>query len=136
MPVLGFNYTKLDAEKMEPVQGKVSINNNVSLTEVEEQDISADGKTALSIDFRYQSEYKPDVAEITIEGNMVYLSDDYDGEELAGEWEENQSLPDDAMRDVLNKVLNKCNVEAIVLSRDLNLPAPFKLPTVEKGDSE
>ncbi len=134
MPVLGFNYTELSAEKMAPVQGKVSINNNVSVTSVDEQEISFDDQEAVRIEFRYQSEYEPEVANITIEGNIIYVSEQYSTDELVDEWGDSESLPEDAMRDVINNVLSKCNVEAILLSRDLNIPSPIPLPKVEDAD--
>ncbi len=138
MAVVGFNYTKLLAERKKGPEGegKVNISNNVSLTDVERQDLSfQEGQEALQIKFRYVSSYKPEVADIKIEGKLVYVDEDSKVDELLDKWEEDRQLPKDVSREVINYILNKCNVQTIVMSRDINIPSPIPLPKVEE-DSE
>ena len=45
--------------------------------------------------------------------------------------EKDKKIPKEVMTPVLNNILAKSNVEALVLSRELNLPPPIPLPKVE-----
>jgi hypothetical protein len=135
MAVLGFNYTKLLAEKKQPAKGKLSVNNNVSITDVEEEDLNfSDEKNALKVSFKYKSTYKPDVADLTIEGNIIYVNDQKATEDLLEAWDDNNSLPKDVMREVINFALSKCNVQAIIMARDINVPSPIRMPRVEADE--
>lgn len=134
MAVLGFNYTKLSGERTGSVKGQVNISSNVNILNVEETNLSFDKtKKSLNITFRYVSTYNPDIARIDIEGNLVYVNDAKKTDDLLKEWKKNKTLPRDVMTEVINYILTKCNVDAIILSRDLNIPSPIPLPKVGEG---
>jgi hypothetical protein len=118
-------------EKKSPVKGKISINNNVGITNVEETklDINTD-KKSLKLTFEFTSSYEPGVAKILLEGEVIYLIDKDKAEDTVKNWKKNKKLDKDVMSQVLNNVLAKCNVEALILSRDMNLPPPMPLPKV------
>ena len=40
MAIVGFNFTKMNVEKNKAVEGKININNNVSIKDVEENELS------------------------------------------------------------------------------------------------
>ena len=40
MTIVGFDFTKIEAEKKAPIKGKININNNVSIKMVEQQDLA------------------------------------------------------------------------------------------------
>ncbi|MBN1793001.1 hypothetical protein JW826_04940 [Candidatus Woesearchaeota archaeon] len=131
MAVIGFNFTKMLVEKYSPVKGKISINNNVGITGLEETklDINTD-KKSLRLTFEFTSAYEPKVAKILLEGEVIYLIDKDKAEDAVKNWKKNKKVDKDVMAQVLNSVLAKCNVEALILSRDMNLPPPMPLPKV------
>jgi hypothetical protein len=131
MTVIGFSFTRMLVEKHSPVKGKISINNNVGITNVEETklDINTD-KKSLKLTFEFVSSYEPGVAKILLEGEVIYLIDKEKAEETVKNWVKNKKLDKDVMSQVLNNVLAKCNVEALILSKDMNLPPPMPLPKV------
>ena len=43
-----------------------------------------------------------------------------------------KKVPKDVMTAILNTVLTKCNIEALILSQKVNLPAPIPLPAVKQ----
>jgi hypothetical protein len=131
MAVIGFSFTKMLVEKHSPVKGKISINNNVGITSVEETklDINTD-KKSLKLVFEFTSAYEPSVAKILLQGEVIYLVDKSQAEEIVKNWKKNKKLDKEIMSHVLNNVLAKCNVEALILSKDMNLPPPMPLPKV------
>ncbi|MBU1199713.1 MAG: hypothetical protein KKF46_00720 [Nanoarchaeota archaeon] len=135
MTVIGFSFTKMLIEKKNPVKGKVSINNNVAIKTVEETtlNINAD-KKALKLDFEFTSIYEPGIGNIQMLGEVVYLADKAKAADIIKQWKKNKKLDKDVMTAVLNNVLAKCNIQALILSKDMNLPPPIPLPKV--GDKE
>lgn len=131
MTVIGFNFNKMLIEKKNPVKGKVSINNNVGITDLEETKLNINtNKKALKLNFEFTSSYDPNVGKISLKGEVIYLIDKDKAEEVLKNWKKNNKIEKDVMTDVLNNVLTKCNVQALILSKDMNLPPPIPLPKV------
>jgi len=135
MTVIGFSFTKMNVEKNNPVKGKVSINNNVGIKNVEETKLSINSdKKTLKLDFEFSSVYEPDIGKILIEGEVIYLLDKDKADDAVKNWKKNKKIEKDMMTNVLNNVLMKCNIQALILSKDMNLPPPIPLPKV--GDKK
>jgi len=133
MTIVGFNLTKIFSEKKESVKGKINITNNVSVKNVESTDLSLGAvsqQNGLRIDFVFQTKYEPNMGEITLEGNILFMSDEKKTKEILDNWKKTKQMPKEVMLVVLNTVLQRCNIEALVLSKELNLPPPIQLPKV------
>jgi len=135
MTIVGFNFTKILAEKTQDIGGKISISNNVSIKGVEEANLHLGkaGQNALRFAFEFTSKYDPKVGNILLEGNVLYVGEQKKIKEISGSWKKDKKIPNDVVKDVLTVVLNKCNIEALILSRDINMPSPVPLPKVEAG---
>ncbi len=132
MTVIGFSFTKMHVEKKNPVKGKVNINNNVGIKNMEETKLTINAeKKALKLDFEFDSTYEPDIGNIHLEGEVIYLIDKAKADDALKNWKKNKRIEKEIMNNVLNNVLSKCNIEALILSRDMNLPSPVPLPKVE-----
>lgn len=132
MTIVGMNFTKVLAERKREANEKINISNNISITTVEKSEVAFGVKPqlGLKITFLFHTVYDPDFGSIELHGNLLYLSDQKDVEEVFADWTKAKKLPADVMKPVLNAVLGKCNIEALVLSRDLTLPPPVPLPRV------
>ncbi|MEM4259748.1 MAG: hypothetical protein QXG00_00770 [Candidatus Woesearchaeota archaeon] len=130
MAIIGFNFLKISIEKKSSLTGKVNITNNVSLTNVEETKlpIANDGQTSLRFIFRFSTIFEPDYGNIEIIGEVFWLIEKNEAGEIVKIWKKDKSLPADITQNVLNTILNKCNIEALFLCRDMNLPSPIPLP--------
>ncbi len=135
MTVIGFSFTKMLIEKKSPVKGKVSINNNVGIRDVEETKLNINTtKKALKLDFEFTSIYEPNIGKILLTGEVVYLIDKDKAADVVKNWKKNKKMEKDMMTNILNNVLAKCNVQALILSKDMNMPPPIPLPKV--GESK
>ena len=141
MTIVGFDFTKIDAEKKAPIKGKISINNNVTIKNVEEQNLNLgkEKQNALKFQFEFVSKYDPDLGQIKLVGDLIYMGEPKKVKEILDGWKKDKKLPKDISAGILNNVLVKCNIQALILSRELNLPSPIPLPKVqidqEKADS-
>ncbi len=131
MTVVGFNFIKFSAEKNKPIKGKIDIKNNVTIKDVSESKMAVDQKmSALKFDFLFQADYEPEIGKIEIIGETMVVLDKKIGEEALKGWKKEKKIKGAFMSGLLNHILAKCNIEAVMLSRDLNLPAPIPLPKV------
>jgi hypothetical protein len=133
MTIVGFNFTKLEAEKKEIVKGKVNINNNVSITGVEEKNLSLanDKQKVLSFTFEFLAKYDPNIGFIKLIGDVLFMDDAKKAKETLDGWKKEKKLPKEIMTGILNTVLNKCNIRALILSEQVNLPPPVQLPKLQ-----
>jgi len=132
MAIIGSSFTKINVEKKAPVKGKINISNNASIKAVEEYPLSAKtNQKALKFTYGFVSKYEPKIAEISIEGNVILLVDAKKGEEILNSWKKDKKIPKEIMTSILNTALTKSNIQALVLSQEMGLPAPIPLPKIK-----
>jgi len=133
MTVVGLQLNKIVVEKHAPAKGKVSVNNNVAVKDVTKTDLTfgTNKQDALQFTFEFKASYEPKIATITLEGNVTYFDKAATIEEIHKGWKKDKKVPNDVMTPVLNSILSRCNVEALLLSREVNLPPPIPLPRVK-----
>lgn len=133
MAIIGFNFTKILVEKKAPLKGNVDIKNNVGVKNVETYDlnIGASKQKALKFIFEFTSDYTPQIGTIQFSGDLIYMNEPAKQDEILKGWKKNKEVPSDVLPEVLNSILSRCNVEAVMLSRDVNLPPPIPLPKVQ-----
>ena len=133
MSIVGFNFTKISAERKNAVVGTVNINNNISLKDMTEAKLGLAGGTrgALTITFAFKSEYMPDHATLLLEGDVLTLVDAKLIPGMLESWSKTKSIPKEIAQQLMNYILDRCNIQALLLAKDLNLPSPVPLPKVQ-----
>ncbi len=136
--IIGFNFTKISAEKKGSPKGNIKVRHNISITDVDESKSNiGKGKKAINFKFKFSSEFDPDIGSINIEGNVADLANEKDSRELIKEWKKNKNVKKEFATRILSKALRECSVEAITLSKEMNLPSPVPLPKIEtKGNKK
>ena len=133
MTIVGFSFNKINVEKKSGSGGKISISNNVAIKDVKDTDLSFGGEKqkAIKFEFEFSSKYEPSIGKILLGGDVLFLADKSKTTKILEEWKKNQSVEKTIMSDILNNVLAKCNVQALILSQEVNLPSPIPLPKVK-----
>ncbi len=132
MAIVGFNFNKIVVEKINPVKGKIDISNNISVTNVEEASIPIDkSKKGLKFTFEFNSKYEPKIGSIKLTGDILFLGEAKKSDEILASWKKNKTVPKDVLAPIMNTALTKCNIQALILSQQINLPAPIPLPKVQ-----
>jgi len=136
MTILGFNFNQIKVSKKEGVKGKINIKNNVVIKDVKEQDLSLGDKSqsALKFAFEFSSKYEPDLGEIILGGDLLFMESSAKTKAIMDDWKKSKKVPKDVMTGILNTILTKCNIEALVLSQKVNLPPPIPLPSVKQDE--
>jgi len=137
--IVGFGFTKLSAEKGEPATGKIDINNNVSIKDIKEDNFSFGidkQSNVIKFIFEFTSKYEPNIGTILFEGELLYMEDPKKARELLNSWKKDKKIPKELMGGLLNTILTKCNIQALILSQQVNLPPPIPLPKVQVSAPE
>lgn len=136
--IVNINFSGINAKRENALKGNLSISNNVKLTDLTESKFGNDSaKKTLKVSFDFSTEYKPEFASIMLNGNLLMVVDSDKADEMLSSWEESKKLDMDSTKKVLQAIMNKSLLQTIVVARELDLPAPIKLPVVsDKKASE
>jgi hypothetical protein len=129
MSVIAFNFTKIAGERKSGPANKLSINNKTQLVDVREAPIGS--QKALLFAFSHVTKYEPGFATMTLEGEVIVLSNEKEVQETLAQYKKNKTFGPELTQKVFNAILNRTSIESIILAKDLNLPTPFKMPRVE-----
>ncbi|MBS3175610.1 hypothetical protein J4457_00020 [Candidatus Woesearchaeota archaeon] len=135
--IVGFSFNKILVEKTGPIKGKVNISNNVSILSVDKTALNfgANKQESLRFNFEFKAEYTPKVGQILLNGDVLYMADEKQTKQALEEWKKQKKVSKELMEIIINNVLSKCNIEALILSREINLPPPIPLPRIHtKGE--
>ncbi len=132
MTIVGFNFNKINVEKKNQIKSKVNISNNVSIRNIKKTDLSLGNakQEGLKFEFVFTSRFDPEIGEIVLEGDVLMIEDKPKVKEILDSWKKNKKIPSETMTRVLNSVLSRCNIEALILSKEVNLPPPIPMPKV------
>lgn len=132
MTIVGFNFTKISAERKNAVVGMVNINNSITLKDVAEAKLGLAGdRGALRMTFAFTSDYTPELATLMMEGDVLMLLEVKQAQSVLDGWKKSKNLPREVAEPLMNHILDRCNIQALLLSKDLNLPSPVQLPKVQ-----
>lgn len=137
MAILNFGFTKILVEKKGKLSKQIKIKSGMNIVDVSESEmIDATKQKAFLIKFAFETAYEPKLGSILLEGELLYLADVDTAKTIADAWKKNKNLPKDVALKVFNKILHNCNVEALMLSREINLPSPIQLPKIKPVTGE
>lgn len=132
MPIVGFNFDKIGAKKDNKITGKVQIKNNVDIKNVEQEKLSiTSSDDILKISFEFKASYEPGIGAIQINGHILYMEEPKKIEEISKNWKKSKNLPKDLAPQIVNSILSRCNIKALTLSQDVNLPPHIRLPSLK-----
>lgn len=121
MPIVGGRITRVEAKKKEEnnIEG---FDMNFAL-----ENATAD-KTVLNVKYTCKIDYKPNVAEITVEGEMYFQEEEKKVKQLAEEFKKNKKLPNDIIEEVLAGMNYSSQAVGTLAAFALNITAPLNIP--------
>jgi len=130
--ILGIGFNKISAEKKKMAADKLQVNNNVEIRNIEKAEIGGAKKETegIKVTFAFKTSYSPSIGEILLEGELVAVEDKKVAEEALKEWKKNKTLSKELLREVMDSILARATIEAVVISREISLPPPIPFPKV------
>lgn len=136
MTVISFTFDKYNVERKKQLEVPINVENGMNITDVREENIplsNGNKETVLRFHYEYKVDYKPNQAIIEIAGHLIYLPPKGDSKEILATWQKEKKLDKEIMQQVMNNILLRCQVKALALGQDLNLPPHIRLPSVTSG---
>ena len=132
MALIGFRFNKMNVEKSKPITGKINIKNNIIITKVQEAKVNLGNSKQAGVEFSFEFnvDYEPDVAKILLDGAVVYMGSVEQVKDILDQWTKEKKMHKDIIEELYNHLLHKCNVQSLILARDMQLPAHIQLPKV------
>lgn len=127
--LLGFNLTKVTAEKKPEFSGKLQITNNIAIVSAEKHKLDLGKEEALKVTFDFDISYGT-LGNVGLSGTLFLLVDSKTLKEALKSWED-QKLPDDLRTIVVNLVMQKASLKALQIEEDLGLPLHMPMPRIE-----
>lgn len=132
MKILGFNFQKIEAERTQGVSQGMKISTNVDIIDINEvsSDMFDKREKILSVKFKNDILYEPDIAKIKLEGNILVSVDKNTSEKVLKDWKK-KKLDDNFKLTIFNVILKKSSLRALQLEEELNLPSHIPMPSLK-----
>ena len=133
MKVIGFNFTKLLAEKLEGNRNQLEINAEIDIFEIKslKTDIFKAKEDLIEVKFKYNVEYNPKIAKIEFEGLIIFSLDQKLAKQVLKDWKK-KKMQDDFRLILFNVILRKSTLKALELEDQLNIPLHISLPSLKR----
>lgn len=136
MRLVGFNFSKIRAEKIKDISKDTKANTKINILDVSSLNATLiEKKAILKVDFSYIIEYTPGVGLIELEGHMLLSTDTEQATLVIDAWK-GKKLGGVVKSTIFNIILRKANVKALELEEDLNLPLHIPMPSVKPKEEK
>tara|TARA_Y100000310_G_scaffold201978_1_gene202051 strand:- start:3134 stop:3577 length:444 start_codon:yes stop_codon:yes gene_type:complete len=135
--IVGFAFKKINISRKDTLSKGMKVKYNMDISSISEENVSLSTKQkVLALDFDFTVDYEPDAANLAISGTVNYMAAADEVKKTLDLWKESKKLPKDILILVTNVILDKCNVKALELEQDLNLPTHIPMPSVKVSGTE
>lgn len=136
MPIAGFSYSKISAERTGVLGEKDKIENKVRISAVNDGKVrmGKDERAALNVQFEFIVDYAK-AGKIELLGNILFYDSPEKLKELAEGWQKNKKVPPEFTAFIYNFIFGKANIKAIQLEDEMGLPLHLKLPRIKLKQS-
>jgi len=136
MPILGLNFDAVHAEKKKELSPPLKINTNVEIVSVSKEDsfFSNKDESVLKFNFEFSLVFDPkDVAELGLKGHIHYLGKTKDNDKVLSTWKKDKKFPPELTRQLVNMILMKANIKALIVGQEVGLPPHIRMPLINKS---
>lgn len=132
MRVIGFNFTKINAEKFSENAQSIKINTGIDISEIKEvkSNFFKTKEEMVAVSFKYTISYEPGFAKLVFEGKALLGVEPKKAKEILKMWKQ-EKVPEDFRLPVFNVILKKTSLKALQVEDELNLPPHFPLPSIK-----
>ena len=135
MKIIGFNISKILIEKKEKIEGKIEINQNIDIKEISKDNIPITEEEVLKIDFSFLINYSNNLGKLEFEGNLILVPEKVQLKDILKNWKD-KKIDDDIRIPLFNFIMSKCNIKALSLEDELNLPYHIPMPRINPQKKE
>lgn len=125
LKLIGSKFTKLIAERKPNFSGKLSVNTNIKIKELEK---TKDLKDTLKISYDFEVTYG-ELGNIILEGDIFISTNSRITKDLLKSWNSKKFDTPEHIQ-ITNFIIQKASIKAFELEEELGLPIHIRLPTL------
>ena len=135
MRPIGFNFEKINIEKLSDKAGNIKINTIIDISDIKEikSTLFKTKEGIVKVKFIYDINYEPGFAKVEFEGNVLFSLEPKAAKDLVNQWKK-KKISEDFRTDLFNFILRKSNLKALQLEDEMNLPLHIPLPSLKKQE--
>jgi len=135
MRPIGFNFEKINIEKLSDKAGNIKINTKIDISDIKEikSTLFKTKEGIVKVKFIYDINYEPGFAKVEFEGNVLFSLEPKAAKDLVNQWKK-KKISEDFRTDLFNFILRKSNLKALQLEDEMNLPLHIPLPSLKKQE--
>ncbi len=132
MRIAGFNFKKISVEKTGEKTEDLKINTKVDIPNIKvlTPEFVKTKDELVQIDFEYIVNYEPNFAKIELIGNVIVALEPKTAKEVVKHWKDKE-MSDELRISLFNVILRKCNIKALELEDEMNLPLHIPFPPLK-----
>lgn len=131
MKIVGFNYTKVSAERVVKWQPVKKINTNIQFTDLIKDDADTPKDIeVLRVMFKFDVAYEPKNANVSLEGYVFLGLSPNESKEAIKQWAKKKEVTEEIRNTVVKFIWKKCNLKSFQLEEELNIPTHIQLPQI------
>jgi len=111
----------------QPIPSQLQVTTNLNITGVDQK-----GDEVLNAPFIFNISYNPAIAQITIKGYASIQGEKEEVDEIVKGYKERKPPP----LALIQSISNSSFIEALILTRTINIPPPIPLPTVPAPNNQ
>ncbi len=134
MKIIGFNLIKISVERKEEIKGKLELKQNIDISNVSKEKLPFSDDEVIKIAFKFLVDYEPDFAKLILEGYVIILPEKNEAKNLLKSWKD-KKIPEELRVGLFNFIMSKCNIKALNLEDELNLPLHIPMPRINPQQS-
>ncbi|MCK5450045.1 hypothetical protein KAI32_04210 [Candidatus Pacearchaeota archaeon] len=123
--LIGSKFTKINAERKQNFTGKLTINTNIQIKDLEKIE---EMKDTLKASYEFEITYN-ELGKINIEGNVFVSAASKIIKELLKSWDDKKFETPEHVQ-ITNYIIQKASIKAFELEEELGLPIHIRLPTL------
>lgn len=135
MQIIGFSLNKISIERKEKQQGKLEIKQNINIDDISKDEINISDKEIIKLDFTFSVDYSPDFAKVELKGQIILLPEKEELKDIIKDWKKKQ-ISDRFRVPLFNFIISKCNIKALGLEDELNIPLHVPMPRLSPKKEE
>lgn len=136
MRLVGFNFSKINAEKISDKLENLKINTGIDIAEIKEvkSNFFKTKEELIGVKFEYKVDYEPGIAKLNFLGNMILSVDSKEAKEVLKEWND-KKIPETFKLTIFNIILKRSSLKALQLEDEFNLPPHVPLPSIKAPET-
>jgi len=137
MKIVGFNFNKINIEKLSDKVDNLKINTDIDISEIKEikSDFFKTKEDIITVKFSYNINYEPNFAKIEFVGNVLLAIESKTTKNILKQWKD-KKMSEEFKITLFNIILRKSNLKALQLEDEINLPLHISLPSLKQKEKE